>query len=156
MMKLITLVITVTLAVPAYAQPSITDCDVLEQASDTLTYLIKDSKNKTLPLSDDDKLAMKQAIEAFEKAVKNYYEIKDPPIKKKKHSALGTIGRGLGAIAGSLGSSGGGYYGGGGGGGMQSMMTTTYMTPSGFVNVTPMGFNSYAVNGTGFGTGLLH
>ena len=143
----------VSLMVPAYAQqgPDDATCDELTQASDRISDLIKASKDKDLPLSDADKADMKQALEQFDKAMKDFYAIDKKVAKKKGHPKLKAVGQGLAAY---LFRPGTGY---GGGYGYapsmlpspQSMMPTTFMTPSGFVNVQPMGFNTYSVSGLG-------
>jgi hypothetical protein len=102
-MKLpILLAITISLTVPAHALPTDADCDQLKQASDKLGETIERAKQKDLPLTDADKAEMKKAIEDFDKALKNFYEIEDKKVATKKHPKLKSIGAGFLAVVGGL------------------------------------------------------
>jgi hypothetical protein len=96
MIKGTILALAVSLAIPAYAEPTPEVCDQLSQASDKLGDLIHDAKNKTLPLSEADKETMRQAADDFNKAIKNFFEIADKPVKKKHRSAAKAIAHGIG------------------------------------------------------------
>jgi len=100
-MKALILAITISLATPAYALPTDTDCDQLKQCSDKLSDTIEAAKKKELPLSDADKEEMKKAVDDFDKAMKNFYEIDDKKIAKK-HPKLKSIGHGFLAVVGGL------------------------------------------------------
>jgi hypothetical protein len=154
-MKQIVLAIAVSLMVPAYAEPTPEACDELTRASDALTNLIHNTNTKDLPLNDADKAEIKQAVDAFDKAMKDFYEIDKKVAKKKGHPKLKSVGYGLISGLGRLGTgSGGGYYapypvsplmp-------MQNMMPTTFvnMNPaygqSPFTTITPGFGNTYSV-----------
>lgn len=92
-MKIILLAITVSLAIPAYAEPSIEDCQRMNDASEKLADVIHQNRFKKLPLSDEDKQATKQAVDDFSNAVKNFYEVDRKTAKKK--SKLKSISQGL-------------------------------------------------------------
>jgi hypothetical protein len=95
-MKEILLAITVSLMVPAYAAgPDDATCDELTQASDRISTLIEASRKKDLPLSDADKADMKQALEQFDKAMKDFYEVDKKIAKKKGHPKLKALGQGI-------------------------------------------------------------
>ena len=148
----------VSLMVPAYAQqgPDDVTCDELTQASDRISDLIKASKDKNLPLSDADKADMKQALEQFDKAMKDFYAIDKKIAKKKGHPKLKAVGQGIVSyLFRPRAGLGGGY-------GyapypvsplmpMQNMMPTTFINPmpaygqSPFTTFTPGFGNTYTV-----------
>jgi hypothetical protein len=91
--------IAASLAIPAYADPTADDCTALKQASDHMASLIEEDEKKDLPLNDADKQQMKEAIEAFGKALKNFYEIDDKKVAKKRPKSIGSrFLAGLGAL----------------------------------------------------------
>lgn len=168
-MKALILAVVVSLTVPVYAQqgPDLTTCDELNQASERLANVIKASKEKDLPLSDEDKAQVKEALEQFDKAMKDFYAIGQKVAKKKGHPKLKTLGAGFLAAVGGLRSTSMTGYGSPSYMGtvgpnmlpplmpmqmpMQNMMPTTFINTmpaagqSPFTTITPMGGNNYSV-----------
>jgi hypothetical protein len=152
-MKALLLAMTISLATPAYALPSDTDCDQLKQSSDKLCTVIENAKTKDLPLTDADKKEMNKAIEDFDKALKNFYEIEDKKVATKKHPKLKSIGHGFLAVVGGLRSTRTAGYGNPFYTGIASpnMMPTTFINPmpaygqSAFTTFTPGFGNTYTV-----------
>lgn len=95
-MRNMLLVIAILLTVPAFAQKSHEACQRLALASDKLDTLIQASRNKDWPLCDADKEEMRQAVDEFDKAIKDLYEIKDIKVAHKKPSKVKSAGQRIG------------------------------------------------------------
>lgn len=107
-MKTILLAITVSLMVPAYADPTLEACQELKDASDKMSSLIEASKGKE-PLDDAGKAEMKQGLDNFDKAMRDFYEI-DQKVAKKKRSKFKALGQGIVSYWNSRHTCTGGYY----------------------------------------------
>jgi hypothetical protein len=152
-MKSILLALSVLLMAPAYAQPAADVCDELAQCSNKLTSLLQASESKDLPLSDADKEDMRKAVEDFDKAIKNFYELSPKKIATKKHPKLRSIGAGLLGIVGALHSN--NMYGYGSPfytGGISPIIPTQNMMPTTFINPLPaFGQSPYTTITPGYG-----